>query len=154
MGGEAAGPGAPRYKRPVSVLVVVSSADGQVLMLRRTQPADFWQSVTGSLRHGETPATAAARELREETGIAATPRATGRVNRFPILPAWRMRYDPAVTENEEHVFTLRLPEPVAVTLDPREHVACRWLAHAEAAALASSWSNRDAIRALEFPRGG
>ena len=41
------------WKRPVSVLVIVYSQDGKVLLLRRKQPDDFWQSVTGSLEWGK-----------------------------------------------------------------------------------------------------
>ena len=58
---------APSHKRPESVLVVVYSADSQVLMLRRHEPPTFWQSVTGSLEWGEQPEQAARRELVEET---------------------------------------------------------------------------------------
>ena len=63
---------APSHKRPESVLVVVYSADSQVLMLRRHEPPTFWQSVTGSLEWGEQPEQAARRELVEETGLDAT----------------------------------------------------------------------------------
>ncbi|MGW8310783.1 MAG: NUDIX domain-containing protein, partial [Thiogranum sp.] len=41
------------YKRPESVLVVIYTASGEVLMLERQQPAGYWQSVTGSLEWGE-----------------------------------------------------------------------------------------------------
>jgi len=58
------------YKRPESVLVVIHTPRGEVLLLRRRQPADFWQSVTGSLEWGESTAQAARRELAEETGFA------------------------------------------------------------------------------------
>ncbi|MGD8932832.1 MAG: NUDIX domain-containing protein, partial [Chromatiales bacterium] len=52
---------ADTYKRPESVLVVVYTAGGEVLLLRRTRPRDFWQSVTGSLHWGESPRQAARR---------------------------------------------------------------------------------------------
>ena len=38
----------PAFKRPESVLVVVHAAAGRVLMLERTSPPRFWQSVTGA----------------------------------------------------------------------------------------------------------
>jgi dATP pyrophosphohydrolase len=134
-----------QYKRPESVLVIVHTTAGEVLMLRRVEPPDFWQSVTGSLRWGETPAAAARRELREETLIDMEPLDCRTSNRFPILPAWRRRYAPDVTTNLEHVFRVECPVRPAVTLNPREHNSYRWLPCEEAAALAASWTNREAL---------
>ena len=141
-----------RFKRPVSVLVVVATAGGEALLLRRRQPPNFWQSVTGSLGWDEAPAAAAARELHEETGIVATPRATGVVNRFAILPAWRARYAPGVAENLEHVFAVHLPGRVEVRLAPAEHSDWCWLPRAEAVARATSWTDREALKTL-IPAG-
>ena len=137
----------PRYKRPQSVLVVIYTVVGEVLVLRRRQPPDFWQSVTGSLDWDEEAAVAARRELREETGLGDEVRVVdcGVVNRFPILPAWRARYAPAVRENIEHVFRVRLPGRCPVTLNPREHQEYLWLPRDRAAAKVSSYTNRDAI---------
>ena len=59
-----------QHKRPESVLVLVYTLAGEVLMLRRKYPRDFWQSVTGSLEWDEVPIDAAIRELQEETGLA------------------------------------------------------------------------------------
>ncbi|HVJ10296.1 MAG TPA: NUDIX domain-containing protein, partial [Burkholderiales bacterium] len=57
-------------KLPLSVLVVVHTAKLDVLLLERASRSGFWQSVTGSLdAPGEPFELAAARELREETGI-------------------------------------------------------------------------------------
>lgn len=137
------------FKRPESVLVVIHTAD-EVLMLRRTEPPDFWQGVTGSLKWGESPCDAAVRELAEETGLGAEGLVdAGIERRFPILPAWRARYAPEVRENLEHRFYLPLPGRVPVTLDPREHSACEWLPFQAAARRAGSWTNREAIEAIE-----
>ena len=58
---------ANHFRRPVSVLVVVFTDAGEVLLLRRAKPFDFWQSITGSLHADESHAQAARRELLEET---------------------------------------------------------------------------------------
>ena len=65
--------GRAAYKRPESVLVVVLTWPGEFLLLRRSEPAGFWQSVTGSLEAGEGARLAAVRELREETGLQVSP---------------------------------------------------------------------------------
>ena len=139
-------------KLPVSVLVVVHTAGGEVLLLQRAARTEFWQSVTGSLdRADEPPADAALRELREETGIAAAPAQLRRLNlsyTFEIYPRWRHRFAPGTTHNTEHAFSVRLPQRVPVTLAPEEHVASQWLPWQAAAAACFSWSNRDAIRIL------
>lgn len=134
------------YKRPESVLVIVYTQDGEVLMLRRKYPDDFWQSVTGSLEWGERPLDAAIRELREETGLMSKGIRDCHYSQvFEIYPIWRERYAPGVTQNEEHVFRLKLPEKVDIRLDTKEHEEFIWLPRARAADLASSYTNRAAV---------
>ena len=139
------------HKIPVSVLVVVHTADLKVLLLERADRPGFWQSVTGSQDPGETLVRTAQRELAEETGIAADPAELinwNRQNCFEIYPHWRDRYAPGVTHNTEHVFGLTLPGARDVVLAPREHLACLWLPWREAADRVFSWSNAEAIREL------
>jgi dATP pyrophosphohydrolase len=140
------------HKIPVSTLIVVHTPDLRVLLIERADAPGYWQSVTGSQEPGERLAATATRELREETGIDADRYGGVRdwkmSNVYEIYPRWRHRYAPDVTHNTEHVFGLEVPDLVPVVLEPREHRACAWLAHAEAAAKCFSWSNRDAILRL------
>ena len=140
------------HKRPESVLVVVYSRAGKVLLLRRADHPEFWQSITGSMEWGdEQPAETAARELREETGIAVAPAALTDwklQNRYEIFPQWRYKYAPGVMENTEHFFSLELPDEQTVTLSPEEHGEYEWLPFEQALERVFSWTNRDALLLL------
>lgn len=147
------------YKIPKSVLVVLHTSDLQVLLLERADKPGFWQSVTGSLDAEDEPLTQACiREVAEETGIAVgsaqVPLAHLRdwqiENIYEIYPVWRHRYAPGVTHNTEHVFGLRVPRDIAVTLAPREHLRYEWLPYRAAADKCFSPSNAEAI--LQLPR--
>ena len=135
-------------KRPISILVVVFTQGGEFLLLNRVQPPHFWQSVTGSLRRGESPRSAALRELREETGLtdAGALIDLHSTRLFPIKPAWRARYRPGICFNREHWFALALPSRRGVRLAAQEHSSYLWLTAGRAAQRVGSWTNRDAIR--------
>lgn len=139
-------------KIPESVLVVVHSSDLQVLLLERADHPGFWQSVTGSRATLDEPLVqTCVREVREETGIDARDYELADwqlENRYEIYAHWRARYAPGVTHNVEHVFGLRLPQPVDVQLAPREHLRYEWLPWEDAAGRCFSWSNATAIRQL------
>ncbi len=145
----------PTYRRPISVLVVVFTDDSQVLLLRRHQPFDFWQSVTGSLNNDESHADAAARELQEETGLIEEGELSySEVSRqFVIDPRWRDRFAPGVVENVEFEWRYRLQAVSDIKLNKEEHSEYRWLPIDEAIETAWSWTNRDAIKQLKADLG-
>ncbi len=139
------------YKQPRSVLVVIYTLAGDVLLLERARHPGLWQSVTGSREGDETPVETAAREVGEETGIdcASFALCDWQIeNTYEIFATWRYRYAPAVTHNTEHVFGLALPQRLPVTTAADEHRDHCWLPWAEAAERCFSWSNRDAIQLL------
>lgn len=138
------------YKRPESILVVVHTAEGLVLLLKRADIGDFWQSVTGSLRWGESAREAAVRELREETGIPAGDDLVDwrHTARFEILEKFKPRYAPHTNTNLEHLFSLQVDADRPIVINPHEHIAFQWRHHTEALDILWSWSNRDAVQAV------
>ena len=147
----------PLHKIPESVLVVIHTPELRVLVLERADHPGYWQSVTGSKDAADEPlAQTCRREVLEETGIdiAGYPlRDWNHVNRYEIFMHWRHRYAQGVTHNTEHVFSVEVPEPVAVTVAPREHLGFAWLPWQEAAERCFSWSNVTAIRELPARTG-
>jgi len=140
-----------RYKRPVSVLVVIHTPDLRILLLERRLHPGYWQSVTGSQEEGESLIACAAREVEEETGIPASQNDFidwQLTNSFEIFTEWRHRYAPGITRNTEHVFSLEVAQALPVSLAPDEHLNYLWLPWREAAEKCFSWSNCDAILML------
>ena len=141
-------------KIPVSVLVVIPTADLEVLLIERAGQPGFWQSVTGSIDAVDEPLLqAATRELFEETGIVADGqhivlRDWQLSNVYDIYPIWRHRYAPGVTRNTEHVFSVQVPRDTLITLSPREHLRHVWLPQLAAADQCFSSSNAEAILLL------
>ena len=147
------------YKIPESVLVVIHTAALDVLLIRRSDAYEHWQSVTGSKdTWAEDFRVTAAREVAEETGIlcadgtpfAAQLRDWQLENIYAIYPQWRHRYAPGVLHNREQLFSLQVPPDTPVVLSPREHTAYQWLPYHAAALACFSPSNAEAI--LMLPR--
>jgi dATP pyrophosphohydrolase len=119
-------------KIPISVLVVIHTAKGEVLLLERADHPGFWQSVTGSIDFiGESLIETAARELLEETGIDAKifdENALVSMNHsieYEIYPEWRHRYPKDITINTEHWFRMTLEDrvPAALTSNTSDNIA-------------------------------
>ncbi|WP_422879633.1 dihydroneopterin triphosphate diphosphatase [Noviherbaspirillum cavernae] len=156
------------YKIPESVLVVIHTADLEVLLIERADKPGYWQSVTGSKDSvDELLIETARREVFEETGIRVGTLSLNKEadcgdvpadnlrdwhvsNIYEIYPVWRHRYAPGVTRNTEHVFGLRVPSDISIKLAPREHLNHMWLPYQEAADKCFSPSNAEAI--LQLPK--
>jgi dihydroneopterin triphosphate diphosphatase len=154
------------YKIPESVLVVIHTADLEVLLIERVDKQGYWQSVTGSKDSLDEPLVdTAVREVFEETGIVIADDIDERgqngvplhnladwhlSNIYEIYPVWRHRYAPGVTKNTEHVYGLLVPRDIPVTLAPYEHVDHIWLPYREAADRCFSPSNAEAV--LQLPK--
>ena len=147
------------FKIPQSVLVVIYTQALEVLLIKRADADDFWQSVTGSKDElQETYEQTARREVFEETGIDCRLGAMladqlqdwALENVYEIYPRWRHRYAPGVRFNTEHLFGLQVPQGTPVRLSPQEHLASQWLPYREAAHMCFSPSNAEAC--LMMPR--
>ena len=153
------------FKIPQSVLVVIYTPALEVLLIKRADADDFWQSVTGSKDDLEEAfEQTARREVFEETGIDCRPGAllAGHLqdwqleNVYEIYPRWRHRYAPSVTHNTEHLFGLLVPQGTPIKLSSLEHTAYQWLPHQQAAEKCFSPSNAEACLMLPrfaLPRG-
>ncbi len=151
------------YKIPESILVVIHTAELEVLLINRADKPGFWQSVTGAKNTIDEPLfETARREVLEETGIRVVANPVGDevpeanlrdwniANIYDIYPQWLHRYTPGVTKNTEHVFGLLVPRDTPIVLAPREHLQYLWLPYREAADKCFSPSNAEAI--LHLPQ--
>jgi len=108
----------------VQVWLVRVGAEGspEVLLLKTTpERGGFWQPVTGSVESGEDLVSAAARELREETGVSvrgADLRAIGHAFEFESRWGGRVR---------EEVFVAAVRDSGPISIDSREHVEFKWV---------------------------
>ena len=147
------------FKIPESVLVVIYTPALDVLLIKRTDAQNYWQSVTGSRDTAqETFEQTARREVFEETGIDCSPGSALERNLhdwqlenvYEIYPHWRYRYAPGVMLNTEHLFGLLVPAGTLIRLSPREHTHYQWLSYGKAADACFSPSNAEAC--LMLPR--
>ena len=58
-----------QFKNPLPTVDVIVSIGGKVVLIRRKNPPPGWAIPGGFIDYGETAEHAAAREIREETGL-------------------------------------------------------------------------------------
>lgn len=133
-------------KIPISVLVLIYTKNKDILILKKNNGKDMWQSVTGSVNDGESVDDAAKREVFEETGLNTDNIINcNKQYIFEIYEMWRYKYDDNVTHNTEHVFLLELDERKDIVIDKEEHVSYEWTSRVKAAEKVFSHTNRQAI---------
>ena len=110
---------------------------GEFLVLHRSpEQGGYWHGVAGALEDGETAAEAAARELHEETGLAAEPAGAGEPYAYPVAeePERVPLFPPGTREIVVTSFVVDAPPGWEPTLD-WEHDGYRWCSAAEASEL-------------------
>ena len=133
-------------KIPISILVIIYTKNKDVLLLKKNNDKDMWQSVTGSLNENEEPVEAAKREVFEETGLSTKNLIDcNKQYIFEIYEMWRHKYEDGVTHNTEHVFLLELDDKVDIKIDSNEHTQYEWTTRVKAAEKVFSHTNRQAI---------
>lgn len=99
------------------------NARGQLLLFQRIKFPLLLTLPAGHLDAGEAPATAAARELREETGLQVEPQALHQVYDAPIIG------DSCIGGADVHytnAYAYVVPEGSAVTVDVEEGAGWGW----------------------------
>ena len=134
---------------PTEVAVVVRREHDYLVLRRVPERLGYWSLVSGGVEAGESPADAARRELREETGL------DGDVVELPVVlsysllddpPEVRARYAPGIETVAVHAFLVLAPRGWEPVLDA-EHDAYRWCGADEAASLFAYETPKQALRA-------
>ena len=122
--------------RDHEVVVVIRRGEEVLVLERAPTRGGYWNLVAGGVEAGEEAAAAAARELREETGLEARVEALA-VELSYEGPSGRVRLD---------AFVADAPTGWEPVLDD-EHVSYRWGSPADAVELLAYEEPRVAVRA-------
>ena len=115
-------------------------------MLHRATDS-YWHVVAGVVEVGETFAAAAARELLEETGLAAAVIDLGMRQSYKVPEQMRGEYLSGVDEVQIENFAVRVSAGWEPLLN-EEHDSYRWLTLAEAIAIEHWPETKEVIAAI------
>ena len=128
--------------------VIPVDPDGRVLLLRGEDIGgrEHWFTIGGAIEAGETPAQAASRELREETGIRLAPEDLGTAC---YVGPHAFRYRGSLFAGEATVFAIPVDPGTSLSFDGAEAdeviVGSRWF---KPDALATEPDSRPPLRVL------
>ncbi|HSI98430.1 MAG TPA: NUDIX domain-containing protein [Gaiellaceae bacterium] len=134
---------------PVEVVVVVRRGDAYLALRRVPERLAYWNPVAGGVEEGETPVSAARRELYEETSLDAEVVELPVTLSYSLLddpPEVRARYAPGIETVTVHPFLAEAPPGWEPVLDA-EHDAYRWCTAEEAVSLFAYETPKEALRA-------
>ncbi|MBL8159653.1 NUDIX hydrolase [Candidatus Saccharibacteria bacterium] len=107
-----------RFDRRRRVRVAVLDHESHILLVQNWFGQQLWSLPGGACKRNETPAAAAIRELREETGIVAPVDALQHIGRFSCDEGSR----PFVVD----LFTVRLEHRLVASSRSPELLTCDW----------------------------
>src|SRR5947208_9536403 len=142
---EIAGGGRRALRTSRETSVIIRRGD-EFLMLHRAID-DYWHVVAGVVEDGETFAEAAARELREETGLEAPVVDVRMPQGYRVPDEMRSEYLTGVNQVAIENFTVEVPmgwEPVL----NEEHDSYKWLTRDDAVAIAHWPETKEVLTVL------
>ncbi|MBX5474674.1 MAG: NUDIX domain-containing protein [Thermoleophilia bacterium] len=136
-------------RRPEEVFVVVRRGSEFLVLHRSPRQGAYWHGVAGALEPGEDWHEAAARELREETGLVAEPVEIAGAYAYSVdeEPRYRGLLPSGTREIVVRTFLVDAPPGWEPQLD-WEHDDYRWCTREEAIALLHWPEPRAVMRSL------